>query len=66
MTVKETIHKWVDTLPDDAPELLNFYERLRLNRAIDEARESVRLGHISSGEEILERYEERCRQTHSA
>ena len=66
MSVKEAVHKFVDEMPDDSPELLSFYERLRRTREIEEARESVRLGHVSSGEEILQRYEERCLKSRSA
>ncbi len=66
MSVKETIHEWIDEMPDDAPELLDFYERARLSRAIDEAMEDVRAGGVSTPEEVLERYEERCRLRRSA
>ena len=32
MSVKEAVHKLVDEMPDDSPELLDLYERVRLNR----------------------------------
>lgn len=66
MSVKEAVHKLVDELPDDAPELLSFYERLRLSRAIEKGMEDVRAGRVSTPEEVLERYEERCRTRQSA
>ena len=59
MSVKETIHKWVDELPDDAPTLLDFYERMRLNRAIDKAREDVKAGRTITLEEAERRMEEK-------
>jgi hypothetical protein len=40
MTVKQTIHPWVEALPDDTPELLALYERARLNRGVMEAMQS--------------------------
>jgi hypothetical protein len=59
MSVKETIHKWIDEMPDDAPELIDFYERMRLNRAIEEAQQSVREGRILTFEEADRRMKEK-------
>ena len=28
MSVKETIHQWIDEMPDNSPTLLDFYERM--------------------------------------
>ena len=35
--MKQTIHQWIEALPEDTPELLALYERARLNRALMEA-----------------------------
>ena len=66
MSVKEAVHKLVDEMPDDAPELLDFYERARLSRAIEEGMEDVRAGRVYPIEEVIARYEERCRARNSA
>ena len=66
MSVKEAVHKLVDEMPDDAPELLDFYERARLSRAIEEGMADVRAGRVYPIEEVMERYEERCRARNSA
>ena len=66
MSVKETIHQWVDTLEDNSPGLLELYEEARLDLAIDEAKEDVRAGRVYSIEEVRQRFEERCRLRHSA
>ena len=66
MSVKEAVHKLVDEMPDDAPELLDFYERLRLNRAIAEARQSIREGRYYTLEEVERMTEERWETSHSA
>ena len=59
MSVKEAVHKLVDEMPDDAPALLDFYERMRLNRAIDKAREDVKAGRVITLEEAERRMEEK-------
>jgi len=59
MSVKETIHKWVDSIPDDAPGLLELYEEARLNLAIAEAEEDVRNGRVLTFEEMDRRMEEK-------
>jgi hypothetical protein len=66
MSVKESIHQWVDELPDDSPALLDFYEQLRLDRALDEAKADIAAGRVLSLEEVRARYEEKCRQRRSA
>ena len=38
MSVKETIHQWVDAIPDDSPGLRELYEEARLDLAIAEAK----------------------------
>ena len=58
MSVKETIHKWVDTLEDNSPGLLELYEEARLDLAIDEAKQSIAEGRVYTSEQIMERYEE--------
>ena len=59
MSVKEAVHKLVDEMPDNAPALLDFYERMRLNRAIDKAREDVKAGRVITLEEAERRMEEK-------
>ena len=66
MSVKETVHKWVDELPDDAPELLDFYERARLSQAIDEAKEDVRAGRTITFEEMDRRMKAKWAKRDSA
>jgi hypothetical protein len=59
MSVKETIHQWVDEMPDNSPALLEFYERVRLNRAIAEARADVAAGRVLTWDEADRRMEEK-------
>ena len=65
MSVKETIHQWIDEMPDDAPVLLDFYERMRLNRAIAEARRDVAAGRVLTWEEADRRMPEKWAQRDS-
>ena len=62
MSVKETIHKWVDTLEGNSPGLLELYEEARLDLAIDEAKKSLPEKGGIPIEEVQARFEERCRQ----
>ena len=64
--MKESIHQLIDELPDDAPELLDFYERARLNRAIDEARQCVREGRTITWDEADRRMKEKWAKRDSA
>ena len=66
MSVKESIHQWVDELPDDSPTLLDFYEQLRIDRALDEAKADLAAGRVLTLDEVRARYDERCRLRHSA
>ena len=66
MSVKETIHEWINALPDDAAELHDLYERLRLERAIEEARQSIREGRCYTLEQVEQMTEEKWAQRHSA
>lgn len=66
MSVKETLHRLIDEMPDDSPWLLDLYERVRLSRGIEAAMEDVRAGRVSNPEEVLQRHEERCRLRRSA
>ena len=66
MTVKQTIHQWVETLPDDTPERLALYERARLNRALMEAMRSVERGDVLTADEIRSRFDSQCRAESSA
>jgi hypothetical protein len=66
MTVKQTIHQWVEALPDDTPELLALYERARLNRGLMEAMQSVERGEVLTADEIRARFDSRCQAERSA
>ena len=66
MSVKEAVHQLIEEMPEDAPELLDFYERLRLRRAIDEARRSIREGRYYTLEDVERMTEERWETSHSA
>lgn len=59
MSVKETIHQWIDEMPDNSPTLLDFYERMRLNRAIEEARCDAAEGRTLTWEEADRRMQEK-------
>ena len=59
MSVKETIHQWIDEMPDDAPTLLDFYERMRLNRALDEAKRDIAAGRVLTWDEADRRMKEK-------
>ena len=59
MSVKEAVHKLIDEMPDDSPELLDLYERARLNHAIDEARKCVEEGRMLTWEEADRRMREK-------
>ncbi len=66
MSVKEIVHKWVDELPDDAPDLLDFYERARLSQAIEEGMEDVRAGRMVTFDEIDQRMQAKWAKRDSA
>ena len=66
MSVKETVLQWVEKMPDDSPGLLDLYEQARLDLAIAEARISVAEGRTMPIEEVIARFEEKCRLRHSA
>ena len=62
MSVKETVHRLIDELPDDSPWLLDLYEQARLKKALDEAEEDIKAGRVHTIEEVRARHAERCRQ----
>jgi hypothetical protein len=66
MSVKETIHEWIDSIPDNSPGLAELYEQARLDLAIEQARKSVREGRTTPIDEVIARFEEKCRLRHSA
>lgn len=66
MSVKETIHQWVDRIPDDSLGLRELYEEARLDLAIAEAKKSLAEGRGIPIEEVIARFEEKCRLRHSA
>lgn len=66
MSVKETIHQWIERMPEGSPQLLDLYERLRLERGIEQARQSVREGRSFSLEQMEQMTEEKWAKRHSA
>jgi len=52
MSVKETIHQWIDSLPDDSPGLRELHEEARLDLALVEAKKSIAEGRTFSLEEV--------------
>lgn len=59
MSVKETLHRWIDSLPDDSPGLNELYEQARLDLAIKEGMDDVRAGRVLTFEEMDRRMEEK-------
>jgi hypothetical protein len=66
MTVKETIHQWVESFPEDHPGLRELYEQARLELGIMEAEKSLAEHGGIPIAEVRERFEEKCRQRLSA
>lgn len=66
MSVKETIHQWVESIPDDAPGLRELYEEARLGLAIAEAEKSIAEGRVFTLEEMKQRMEEKWAKRRSA
>ena len=66
MSPKETIHQWVDLIPEGSSQLRDLYEQARLEMAIHEARKSVVEGRTVPIEEFMAQYEEKCRLRNSA
>ena len=66
MSVKETIHKWVDSIPDDSPGLLDLYEQAQLSAAIEEGMADVRAGRMVTFDEIDRRMKAKWAKRDSA
>jgi hypothetical protein len=66
MSMKETIHRWVDGFPEDSAGLRELYEQARLDLAIEEAEKSIAEGRGIPIEEVIARFEEKCRLRRSA
>lgn len=66
MSVKETIHQWIEMIPDDSPGLRELYEQAQLDLAMGKALEDVRAGRTTPIEEVIASFEEKCRVRHSA
>ena len=64
--MKDTIHQWVDSFPDDHPALRGLYEQARLDIAIGEAEADVAAGRTKPIEQVIAEFEEKCRLRHSA
>lgn len=59
MSVKETIHQWVEDLADDSKTLQELYEQARIECAIGEAMEDVQTGRFVTFEEMDRRMEQK-------
>jgi hypothetical protein len=59
MTPKQQIHHLGDELPVDSPLLAEIREVLQLNRALGEAANDIRAGHVHSAEDFMAKVEER-------
>ena len=59
MSVKETIHEWVEGLSEDGPILHDLYEKARLDQAISEAKQAIMEGRVLTWEEADRRMKEK-------
>ena len=59
MSVKETIHQWVDRLSEDGTMLHELYEKARLDEAISEAKQAIVDGRVLTWEEADRRMQEK-------
>ena len=66
MSMKETIHQWVESFPDDHPGLRELYEEARLSLAIGEAEKSIAEGRVFTLEEMKQKMEEKWAKRRSA
>ncbi len=66
MSMKETIHQWVDSFPDDHPYLRELYDDARLSLAIGEAEKDVAEGRVFTLEEVKQRMDEKWAKRRSA
>jgi hypothetical protein len=66
MSMKETIHRWVDSIPDDHPYLRELHERARLSLAIGEAEKDIAEGRVYTLEEVKQKMEEKWAKRRSA
>ena len=66
MSVKETIHQWIDSIPDDSPGLRELYEEARLSLAIAAAEKSVAEGRTYTLEQVEAMMEEKWAKQRSA
>ena len=64
--MKETIHQWVDSFPDDHPGLRELHEEARLSLAIDEAEKDLAEGRVYTLEEVKKMTEEKWAKRRSA
>ena len=65
MTAKQFIHEWIDEMSDDSPLLRDLHEQARIDRALDEAEQSIREGRVSTFEEIEQRMRHKWAQHNS-
>ncbi len=66
MSVKETIHQWVESFPDDSPGLRELYEEARLDLAITQAKKSIAEGRSFTLEEVEAMMEKKWAKQRSA
>lgn len=66
MSLKEEIHELVDELPEDSLSLREIRETLRLDKAIDAAKEDFRHGRFYTAEQFEAEIEKRWPRKPSA
>ena len=66
MSVKETIHQWIDEMPDDSPAMRELYEEALLDLAITAAKRSIAEGRTYTLEQVEAMLEEKWAKQHSA
>ena len=66
MSVKETIHQWVESFPEDSPGLRELYEEARLSLAISAAEKSIAEGRSYTLEQVEAMMEEKWAKQRSA
>ena len=60
MSLKQQIHALVDDLPNDSALLVEVRETLRMNHAVGEAMEDVRVGLTYSADEFMAKVQARA------
>jgi hypothetical protein len=66
MSMKEAIHHWIESFPDDHPGLRELYEQARLDMAISAAEKSIAEGRSFTLEAMKQKLEEKWAKERSA